>query len=194
MNLTRYAAAALALAAVAGGAQAQQASSASPISFGVAGGAAIPTGNLSNGAGTGFRVQGQMNYSNPEAPVNFRVELGYDQFGDKTAPTATLSSRAISGVANAVLPVFSSDDLKPYLIGGVGMYALSGTVKGATIPTTTSSQNNVGFNVGLGTGFGLGGMNAFLEARLHLVMSGAVDATGAKTTGNYFPITFGVNF
>ncbi|GAC1690853.1 MAG: hypothetical protein NVS9B3_09430 [Gemmatimonadaceae bacterium] len=199
MQLNRYAAAAFALMAVAGSAEAQKKKAAreepSPISWGMALGASVPTGDLSTYSGTGFRMQGQMNYAMPDAPVSLRAELGYDQFADKTIPGGpTTSQNAFSGVGSAVLPFGESDQLKPYAIAGLGLYHQNGSVKSTGNPTFSDSQNNLGFNIGVGSGFTLGSMNAFVEARLHMVLSGAVDVNGAKTSANYMPITFGINF
>ncbi len=80
--------------------------------------------------------------------------------------------------------------IRPYLIGGAGIYneRLSAT---ATDQNGTSSgsasESKFGFNLGGGVTIPLSGFDTFIEARYHRV-------TGQDGTTAFVPITVGVMF
>jgi opacity protein-like surface antigen len=79
---------------------------------------------------------------------------------------------------------FSGTSAKPYVVVGGGLYNTKGDIPGA------KSQNNLGFNAGLGATFGLGPVAAFLESRYHSISR--KDIKGGVI--QFVPITVGLLF
>jgi len=129
-----------------------------------------PTFSL-DGGGADFHLMATLRFNREVGnPVGFRVD-GMLQF--------TGSDNLIIGTANAVYNFVSSSEsrIRPYVIGGAGIYADGGT--------------DFGINAGLGAtfplGFGDSPARAFAEARYH-----AIFAEG--TTVEQLPLTVGIVF
>jgi hypothetical protein len=131
-----------------------------------------PTFSLESGGGTDFHVMGTVRF-NPGGgetnPLAFRAD-GMLQF--------TSGSDLFIGTLNALYNFNTSETerIRPYVIGGAGIYADGGT--------------DFGINVGAGTTFPLGldsPARAFAEARFH-----AIFAEG--NTIQELPITAGIMF
>jgi hypothetical protein len=145
---------------------------ASPLAGQVVFGAGVgPTFSLEDGGGTDFHLMGTLRFSREENnPVGFRVD-GMLQFTD--------GDNLIIGTANALYNFTTSSDarIRPYVIGGAGIYADGGT--------------DFGINAGAGATFPLGVGDSparlFAEARFH-----AIFAEG--NTINQLPITVGLMF
>jgi opacity protein-like surface antigen len=178
----RLFASAIALAAVtATTAHAQAASSAAkPISFGIAAGATIPTSDLSDIESTGYNVLGTVGFATPTLPVSFRLDAAYNQLSGKSISGVDLPDAKIwSFTGNVVYSVPLQQSVRPYLLGGLGLYnskAGSG-----------DSSTDFGFNVGGGITIPLSGFNTFVEARYNRV---SVDGGSLQ----FVPITVGVMF
>lgn len=144
--------------------------SASPLAAQVFGAGVGPTFSLEDGGGTDFHVMGSLRFSREEGnPVSFRVD-GMVQF--------TEGSDLFIGTANALYNFNTAEArIRPYVIGGAGIYADGGT--------------DFGINAGAGATFPLGVGDSparlFAEARFH-----AVFAEG--NTINQLPITVGIMF
>ncbi len=144
---------------------------ASPVAGQVVFGAGVgPTFSLEDGGGTDFHVMGTLRFSREEEnPVGFRVD-GMLQF--------TEGNDLFIGTANAMYNFSTSSDarIRPYVIGGAGIYANGGT--------------DLGINAGAGATFPLGSdspARLFGEARFH-----AIFAEG--NTISQLPITVGIMF
>ena len=184
----------IALGASSVGAQrARTHSSNSSISWTAAAGMSVPTGDLSNGAGSGLHFQGGGAYRRLGWPIDLRAELAYSHFGTKDYTVAgarpgqtvnvTGKSSSIAGVVDASYALNSVGRMRPYLLGGPGVYNTRAEVTRAGATPTTSSETKVGLNVGGGMNFSLAGRRAFLEARYHHVDQAA-----------WIPITLGLRF
>ena len=156
-------------------AQAQESGSNRSVSFGLAAGATFPMGDFGDGYDTGFNVMGTLGMQPASLPVGLRFDLAYNSLGSK-GPWD--DARIISGTANAVLSVSNSGGMRPYLIGGVGLYNLDGS---------GDSETKFGLNAGGGIDFALSGFNTFLEARFHSVFT-------ENDNTNYIPLVFGIRF
>lgn len=166
-----------ALAAVATTAANAQETAARPFSFGISAGAAIPTGDLADAEKTGFSVAGSVGYRFAAIKVvSFRLEGGYNQFSGKNGAP---KFRNINVTGNVVYDIPLQGMVRPYLIGGVGLY--NGKVSGA------DSENAFGFNAGAGVTLPLSGFNTFVEARFN-----QASKDGFKS--QFVPIVFGVRF
>lgn len=184
-----------------------------PFSFGVSGGAVIPLGDFADGAKTGYGVNGLIGLRLPALPVSFRGEVGYSRNDLKNGLDG--NTRIISGVANIILGVTPGPTvvLRPYLIGGIGIYNVKGTVslsdpvlddrspaagvRMSRVPSAqlarqdtfraSDSQSKFGLNGGVGIDLPLPGISTFAEARF-------VSIFGDGGHLNYVPITVGIRF
>jgi len=128
-----------------------------------------PTFGLESGGGTNFHVMGTAAFGGEaEHPVNFRID-GMLQF--------RTGSDLFIGSGNVVYNFVVAEDtrIRPYVIGGAGIYADGGT--------------DFGINAGAGAIIALGNTPArlFGEARFH-----AIFAEGNTIT--QLPITVGLMF
>ncbi|HEX6106632.1 MAG TPA: hypothetical protein VFZ26_13685 [Gemmatimonadales bacterium] len=126
-----------------------------------------PTFSLEDGGGTDFHVMGTFRFGEEEGkPVSFRAD-GMLQFAD--------GDDLFSGTLNAMYHFTTSGSrLRPYVIGGGGIYANGGT--------------DFGINAGAGLTMPLGDSPArlFGEARFHAIF--------AEDTINQLPLTIGILF
>jgi hypothetical protein len=153
------------------------------IKFGVAAGASLPNGDFSTGVETGYHAMVTAGIQPPLAPVGFRVDGMWNQFNIKSSSE---SDRIMALTANAILGMPGAMVIKPYAIGGVGMYNSKSSFANST------SSNDLGVNIGGGVQFGLAGFSAFGEIRLHNIM--ADNGAGGTTNVRFIPITFGIIF
>jgi hypothetical protein len=185
---------AITLAAPSMGAQRARAHSpSSSLSWSAGAGMSVPTGDLSTGAANGFHFQGASSYHRVGWPLDLRAELGYYHFGEKDYTVAgarpgqtvnyTGKSSAIAGVVDASRTLNAIGRVRPYLLGGPGIYNTRAEVTRAGATPTTSSETKVGLNAGGGMNFSIAGRRAYLEARYHHVDQAA-----------WIPITFGLRF
>lgn len=155
------------------------------VSVGVSGGASLPVGNLKDVADVGYSVAGHL-YLRPQAvkAFMFRGDVTYDRWNG-TGTTSTFNSLGV--IANVLFP-FSDDNagIRPYLVGGAGLYRFGSTVKVGTLDVS-SSVNKFGVQGGAGLEFKLAGMSTFLEGKYVNVFN-----DGRSTS--YIPVTFGVRF
>jgi hypothetical protein len=154
--------------------------------IGAGGGAAIPVGKLSDAQSTGYNGIVVLAIGVAELPIGVRFDGIYNKFAYRTAPVGSPSAsdlRVVAALANLVF-AFSGSNAKPYAIVGGGLYNTKGDIAGA------KSENNFGFNAGLGATFGLGPFAAFLESRYHTISRNA--AKGGVI--QFVPITIGFLF
>jgi hypothetical protein len=169
-----------------------QAQSLSPFTFGVSGGAAIPTGKSGDVANTGINLTGIAEYHTVGMPVSLRGELLYDRFGMKGMPSNVDGHHSIfGGIVSAVKPFAATPALAPYVIGGAGVYNVKSTASDGTFDVSTS-RTAMGLNGGMGVNFHLAGLRTFAEARYHYVFSKDADKGFENTQG--IPLVFGVRF
>ncbi len=158
------------------------AQSSKPVSLGIAGGAAIPIGSLSDAWSTGYNGTVALGLSSVGSPLGLRFEGSYNKFigrndgGLNNQP----DYRIIDGTANVVYAL-PGVGITPYLIAGGGYYGLK-----EDLPNL-SSVNKFGINGGVGAMFPLSGFNTYVEARIHNVF------TDGNST-RFIPVTFGILF
>ena len=176
---------ALALAAPAV-ASAQDVGATRAFSLGIAAGATVPTGDFADAYGTGFNIMGTLGFQPAAMPVGVRFDLMYHSLpGEDLGGVIELDDlNIIAGSANAILTVSNSGGVRPYLIGGIGMYRADGG--------GDEASTDFGINGGAGLEFGLAGFSTFLEARYHSVF---IDDEGTDLGNlNLIPIVFGLRF
>ena len=189
---------------VAGASAAQaQAPLAKPITFGASAGLSMPNGDISDGYNTGFHITGLADHKLAAAPVSIRGELSFQSIGGKEfgIPGASMkldnmSMLMVTGNAVYHFAVAPKTPVRPYLIGGLGMYNYKGGLTMSSIDPSTGQVTTIsasdrmtklGLNGGIGTGFQLGTMSTFAELRIHNVFA---DGGSLRVV----PLSFGIMF
>jgi len=181
-----------------------------PITIGISGGVAVPSGQLStggsngfSGTNTGYNITGSINFALPVSLFGVRVDASYDRFGTRNvafpaiAPpcTAVCATSAGPGGYNADVRVLAYTAnlvyalpwrtalIRPYVLGGGGVYNV---VQEPTFGDNYS-QTNAGYDLGAGATLPLGAFRTFIEARYQRVN---------QHSGNvaFTPISLGVEF
>lgn len=174
--------------------------------FSAAAGVSFPQGDMGEGLNTGFIVAGAVNLRPVNMPVGFRVEAlytrfgtdSYDMDGDYGSVKASGNVSMLAGSGNVVLGIPTASAVRPYLIGGLGLYHIKGSVKlsidcpecedfGNGSFNMSDSENKFGLNAGGGVEFRMGTLRSFVEARFHSVFT-------EEKNANFIPITVGVRF
>ena len=172
----------IAVAAFAATAPAVQAQGYNPFEIGASGGVAFPTGDLGNGANTGYNIALAVGYRPQYMPLAVRAEAAYNQFGLEGNGDGNINIPAFTGNVEYALPLGMS--FTPYVIGGVGLYRPNAEING----TSGNAENRFGWNVGGGLKIPLTtSFQTFIEARYNSVN---VD----NGTLSFIPITIGVMF
>ena len=169
----------IALAVVALSASTSSAQSTKPVSLGISAGAAIPVSDLANDYSTGYNGTVSLGFQSYGSPLGFRIDGMYNSLSAKDNIRLP-DVKILSANANLVYAL-PGVGIRPYLIGGAGIYGLKSDINGSNTIT------KLGLNGGAGVSFPLSGFNTFVEARLHHVFSDNV-AT------QFIPVTFGISF
>jgi len=154
--------------------------------LGVGGGVAIPVGKLSNTQKTGYNGTVALAIGVSDLPIGLRFDGIYNMLPLRTTQAGGLASsdlRIIGALGNLIY-AFSGTSAKPYIVFGGGYYSVKNDVAGA------KSQNNFGFNAGLGATFGVGPFAMFFESRYHSILRNV--AKGGVI--QFVPITLGLMF
>lgn len=176
--MTRKLYLAVAVAAVALSASTSSAQSTKPISLGISIGAAIPVGDLADDYKTGYNGTVSLGLNSVGSPIGFRIDGMYNKLTPKELvdlPDIILTS------ANAnIVYALPGVGIRPYLIGGGGIYGYKSDFSGA------KTKTDFGVNGGIGASFPLSGFTTFIEARYHHIFTDNV-AT------QFIPVTFGIS-
>ena len=165
------------------------------VHFGIAGGAAFPTGGASDKYNTGYHASAMLVFNTPLAPVGLRIEGMYARMNEKSQLVADGPVEFGAGTANLVLGP-RAIAFRPYFIGGGGVYRLGvTTTKGRAI--VKENENDFGWNAGGGISFGVGPVaSIFIEARYIRVETDASFAPGNNPSRHLtlIPVTVGFIF
>ena len=158
---------------------------------GFAGGATFPVEDAKDIYDTGYHGSLMFLINLPAVPIGFRFEGTYARMNEQSFPGTSGRVEIGGGTANLVLgPRLLL--VKPYFIGGAGVYRLKFTHNGTFAFEDTQSPQ-FGFNVGGGVAFSLGpAATLFLEARYT-----RVDTDRNAVIGNHLsfvPVTLGLVF
>jgi hypothetical protein len=173
------------------------------IGFGASIGANLPNGEFADGAKTGlvangfvgvgtgrFGLRGELFWSRSDLDNPFIRKVGNDVLPSEGLGTVTGNVNLVGAAANFVLPLMQSV-VRPYLIGGVGVYnrRVSQDVGGTIdeFQNLRDEQTDVGYNGGIGLSIGGLGPSFFLEARYVSV------ATTPDRT-KFIPVVVGFSF
>ena len=184
---------------------------ASPVTVALMGGAAMPMGDLADGAKMGFTLGGGVEFGPSTLPFGLRAELAYTRLGEEsqsfTDPDLGTFSAAVrvsnlNVNLNAVLaPTVPAAQIRPYAIAGVGFYNSTYDVEfsgGGTSFEGSDDKSSFGLNGGAGVRFQFVGFSSFIEARYHHVFKiipegDFEDEEPTWKSGGYLPIVFGIS-
>jgi hypothetical protein len=159
--------------------------------IGFGGGVSIPVGKLGDTQSTGYNALATLAIGVADLPLGVRFDIIFNNIpannlvtpsgGSTSAPKSDL--RVAGGLANLVF-AFPGTSSKAYILAGAGYYKSKPDISGA------KTQNNFGFNGGMGATFGSGPFAIFVEARYHSV------SRSASKGGVYqfVPVTLGLLF
>ena len=150
-----------------------------PVQFGVAAGAVIPSGDISEDVETGYNGTVMVGFRPAMIPLGIRIDGAYNQMGAKGGG----GNIHVTSVTGNFIYKFPTTGFSPYAIGGAGWCNAAVSVTGFG----TVSENHFCWNAGGGISMQLSGFETFIEARYNRVV---VD-NGSLA---YIPITFGVMF
>jgi hypothetical protein len=157
--------------------------------FSLGGGLSLPLSDFGDQFNTGWHGLAAVSFTPREFPLGFQVDGMYQRFSvdDGGGVDVDASSRFIQGTANAVYKFQTAEtsSVRPYLIGGVGIY--NSKLTGDDVPDGLESETDFGLNAGAGFDFKFGNVGAFVEGRFHNIFSDPDDA-------NFIPISVGVRF
>ncbi len=145
--------------------------------FGLGVGATLPMGDYGDVDKMGLNVLGVIQFALAETtPVHLRIDGIYSS----TAHDGVSGSTSILGGNVSALYHFAAPQAtaRPYILGGLGFY---------NVEAFGASETRIGFGLGGGVLFGLGGFNAFAEARYL-----SVQTSGTSIT--FIPLTVGLMF
>jgi hypothetical protein len=173
------------------------------VGFGASIGANVPNGDYSNGTKTGLVANGFVGLGTGRFGLRgvlfwcrcFLYNAIIRKVGNAVLPSdgvgnVTGDVNLVGASANLVLPLTQST-IKPYLIGGVGVYRrrVAQNVSGAIdeFQSLKDNQTEMGYNGGVGISIGGLGPSFFIEARYHSV------ATEPDKT-RFVPVVLGFSF
>jgi Outer membrane protein beta-barrel domain len=171
--------------------------------FGLGGGLLAPVGDYhATAGGQGFNTAWQglalLAFKLPGLPVGFRVDVGYgansandrlkSQLSTALGQPTDEKTKLAGASVNLTYRSSSSARVKPYVIGGVGVYHTTIAVS-TTDSTTDRAATKLAWNLGGGLDFGLRGVALFFEARYVNV---AAVSGFPRTT--FLPFTAGIRF
>ena len=144
----------------------------------VGGGLLMPMGNYKDLDKMGFLGQAGVGF--PVGPVGIRIEGDYGQTSHKD--TTSGNTKIIGGMASVVYHFKSPSTIKPYVLGGLGMYNVKIDVSGVS-----GSSTKLAFGGGAGLELKMTGASLYLEAKY-------VNITTSGSSLSFIPITVGVRF
>ena len=167
----------------------------------------MPAGDVGDTQNTGFNVNLALQFRPPLLPFGVRAEGMWNELGGDDSVVGDFADfRVIGGTANLLyeLPFVV---VRPYLIGGAGVYNTKLDVAGVDSRTNFGLNGGVGMynskikfegvdegstdfgiNGGAGLKFSLGALETYAEARLHNIFG---DGEGSS---RIIPISFGILF
>jgi opacity protein-like surface antigen len=138
------------------------------VRFGIGGGLLMPMGDYKDLDKAGFLVGADGTYWMAGNALGIRLDASYSQTSEKSGVPAH-KVKMIGGLAEIVYAFLTpADQIRPYILGGVGMFNVKLVGSGAD-----TSETKVGFGGGAGLAFkvGSGSTRLFVEGRYTSVKS-----------------------
>ena len=154
------------------------------VRFGLGGGATAPVGDYKDADKIGWHGLGTVQLALPAVPVEIRVDglYGRTTHKDISGTAVPGSTKLYGGLANVVYSIGAGIMMRPYVLGGIGMYHVT-----VDVPGTTGDETRFAFGVGGGVSVGVGQARFFVEGRFV-----SIRESGGSTS--FVPITAGVSF
>ena len=162
---------------------------ANPIAFGIVAGASIPLGDFGDGTDIGWHAGGLLEWNGPNFPLGVRGEVVYHRFGFENVDGANFNILAATLNGVWMFPMTEPATVRPYIIGGGGLYHGSCSDCGGS----DDSSNKFGVNIGAGIHVPLSGFTSIIEARWHIIFDNDSDIEGDSNT-TFIPISVGLLF
>lgn len=160
---------------------AAQSAATRPLTLGLSGGLSIPSGDFADGLESGFNVTAHVNFRPAMwTSARFRGDVSFDRW-DVEASDITTRSIGVTGNIVYDFPVPSTAMIRPYVLGGAGVF------NGKASAPLAESTTDVGVQAGGGLSFLLAGFSTFAELKL-------VNVFSEGTSTRWIPLTFGVRF
>ncbi len=157
------------------------------VRLGVSGGLSLPTGDFGEVLNSGYNITGHV-YFTPVSlqAVRVRGDVSFDRWAFDGS--GANSRRAFGVIGNVVydFPTQSTSMVRPYVLGGLGLFNTNTTVQ-TSVAEVSGSNTNLGLQGGAGLAFQLSGFSTFVEGKI-------VNVFTDNTNVSYVPITFGVRF
>jgi hypothetical protein len=149
-----------------------------PLSLGVSAGLSLPNGDMADVLNSGYHIGGHLNLVPATFPVEIHFDVTYHSFDENNDILAPFTFTYLNVGANAayVLPGIA---VRPYLLGGIGMYM----GKSDFGNVTSDTESELGFAIGAGARFVMSGISSFVQLRMNFV-----------DDWTFMPISFGVLF
>ena len=181
-----------ALLACAGAARAQGAADEDwgmgrPASFGVGGGVSMPVSDAADAYGTGWVLHGFVRLNEAGLPFGVRMDLDYHSFDLDPDLGVSGSTGVFAALGEAEFDLSRSSALRSYGLAGLGAYFTTTNALGGS-----STDVNLGLNLGGGAQFRIGSQLAFLEARIDYIFTDEGRVTPDSI--QLIPVTFGLVF
>lgn len=157
------------------------------ITWGLGGGLTLPVSDYSDVDKAGWHANASATFHIPLSPVGVRIDGLYGQTTHKDIGTTPIdgNTKLIGGLANIVWNIPTAAPMvKPYLLGGGGVYNVKITVPSQSIDT---SETKFTWDFGAGLTFGAGPARFFVEGRYIVIQE-----SGGST--KFIPVTAGVRF
>jgi hypothetical protein len=149
------------------------------VTFGLAGGLTMPTGDFNTAAKLGWHGIGQVGYGLPSG-LGFRGDFFY---GQNNLDGVSGKTKLAGGLGNLTYDIKSPGGVKPYFIVGAGVFNVK-----VEVGSASASETKFAFGGGAGLKFKAGSdANFFVEGRYISVQ------TSGSSTG-FIPITAGISF
>jgi hypothetical protein len=153
--------------------------------WGVQGGASFPTGDLSNGAKTGWNagVTGTW-FLTPMFGVG--ADVVWHGLGKKTLPdSSTLTITPMQLTGHVTWMPAMKGNMMPYVQFGVGAYSIKAKIEGASDPALNVDQTKtkVGYNAGVGVNWKMkdSKFTPGLDVKYHSISLGSDKVNGSST-------------
>lgn len=160
--------------------------------------------DMAGGANAGLTAVGSYGLWMVDSPLGFRLDAQYTrlglsgdrrvELGGDVPVIADGNASILDATANVVLAMPGANRVRPYLIGGAGVYQLSSDVgyrdmagRALVNSAPSESETKFGLNGGAGLDVAIGSLRTFVEARAHRVFTRGERA-------NFVPITVGLRF
>jgi Outer membrane protein beta-barrel domain len=161
------------------------------IQFSLSGGVSLPSGEYNTVAKTGWHAGAGLLLGGRTRPLGLQIDADYGHFpldASGAGGSFDVGQRFISGTVDVAYRFQTSAEsrLRPYVLGGIGVYNSKGTGSDADL-FGASSATDFGLNAGAGFDYIAGGATLFLEGRFHNIFS---DPSNTQ----FIPLTIGVRF